>query len=416
MSEFNYKNGLLYAEGVSLAEIARQYGTPCYVYSRNAIESSWSAFDSSLTAHKHLVCYAVKANSNLAVLNILARLGSGFDIVSAGELIRVIKAGGDPSKVVFSGVGKKVDEMEFALQQNIKCFNVESANELVRLNTAAANMNVSAPVSLRVNPDVDAETHPYISTGLKENKFGIAFESAKEVYQQAAAMDNIDVVGIDCHIGSQISNLSPFKDALLRVLALIDELKKLGIELEHLDIGGGLGITYQDETPPSPSEYVKVITEAMQGYDLEIIMEPGRSIVGNAGVLITEVQYLNATPYHNFAVVDAAMTELIRPALYSGWHDIKTVVETSNAEEVVYDVVGPVCETADFLGKERALRLEQGDLLAVCSAGAYGFTMASNYNSRPRVAEIMVDEEEVYEIRRRETVDELMNGESLLSE
>jgi diaminopimelate decarboxylase len=416
MSGFNYQNGQLHAEGVSLSEIARQYGTPCYVYSRNEIEARWTAFDSALASHKHLVCYAVKANSNIAVLNLLARLGSGFDIVSAGELRRVIKAGGDPSRIVFSGVGKRADEMKFALQQNIKCFNVESANELIRLNAIATSMNVSAPVSLRVNPDVDAETHPYISTGLKDNKFGIAFESAKEVYQEAATMSNINVIGIDCHIGSQITNLSPFKDALLRILALIDELKESGIELEHLDIGGGLGITYQDETPPTPSEYVKVITETMQDHDIEIIMEPGRSIVGNAGVLITEVQYLNATPYHNFAIVDAAMNDLIRPALYNGWHDIKPVVETSNAEEVNYDVVGPVCETADFLGKDRLLRLKQGDLLAVCSAGAYGFTMASNYNSRPRVAEIMVDGKKVYEIRRRETVDELMNGENLLPE
>ncbi len=416
MSEFNYQSGLLYAEGASLAEIARQYGTPCYVYSRKEIESRWIAFDSALASLPHLVCYAIKANSNLAVINLLARLDSGFDIVSAGELQRVIKAGGDPAKVVFSGVGKKTDELEFALQQNIKCFNVESANELIRLNAVAASMNLSAPVSLRVNPDVDAETHPYISTGLKDNKFGIAFESAKDVYQEAAAMNNINVVGIDCHIGSQIINLSPFKDALLRILALIDELKKSGIELHHLDIGGGLGIAYHNETPPTPSEYVNVITETMQDYDLEIIMEPGRSIVGNAGVLITEVQYLNKTPYHNFAVVDAAMNDLIRPALYDGWHDIKRIEEASNAIEVNYDVVGPVCETGDFLGKDRLLRLKQGDLLAVFSAGAYGFTMASNYNSRPRVAEIMVDGESIHEIRRRESVDELMTGESLLPE
>ncbi len=414
MSEFNYQSGLLHAEGVSLAEIARQYGTPCYVYSRKEIESRWIAFDSALASHPHLVCYAVKANSNLAVINLLARLGSGFDIVSAGELQRVIKAGGDQAKVVFSGVGKKTDELEFALQQNIRCFNVESANELIRLNAVAASMNVSAPVSLRVNPDVDAETHPYISTGLKDNKFGIAYESAKEVYQEAAAMNNINVVGIDCHIGSQITNLSPFKDALLRVLVLIDELKESGIELHHLDIGGGLGITYQDEIPPTPSEYVKIITETMQDHDLEIIMEPGRSIVGNAGVLITEVQYLNPTPYHNFAVVDAAMNDLIRPALYDGWHDIKRIEEASNATEVNYDVVGPVCETGDFLGKDRLLRLKQGDLLAVCSAGAYGFTMASNYNSRPRVVEIMVDGEKVHEIRKRESIEDLMNGEILL--
>lgn len=414
MSNFNYQNGTLYAEGVSLAEIAKQFGTPCYVYSRNEIESRWSAFDSALADNSHLVCYAVKANSNIAVLNLLARLGSGFDIVSLGELQRVIKAGGDPANVVFSGVGKKVEEMQCALEKGIKCFNVESANELVRLNDVAASMNVAAPVSLRVNPDVDAETHPYISTGLKDNKFGIAFESAKSVYEQAAAMDNINVVGIDCHIGSQITTLSPFKDALLRVLVLIDELKEAGIKLKHLDIGGGLGITYNDERPPSPSDYVDVIIETMQNYDLEIIMEPGRSIVGNAGVLVTEVQYLNETPSHNFAIVDAAMNDLIRPALYSGWHDIKRVEEASNAEEVNYDVVGPVCETGDFLGKDRRLRLEHSDLLAVCSAGAYGFTMASNYNSRPRVAELLVDGEQIHEIRRRESIDDLMTGERLL--
>lgn len=416
MSEFNYQNGELSAEGTSLVEIAAEYGTPCYVYSRNAIESSWKQFDDALASQKHLVCYAVKANSNLAVLNILARLGSGFDIVSVGELHRVIKAGADPSRVVFSGVGKRADEMEFALEKNIKCFNVESANELIRLNEVAASMNTIAPVSLRVNPDVDANTHPYISTGLKENKFGIAFESAKAVYQQAAAMANINVVGIDCHIGSQITELSPFQDALEKILELIDELKEIGIELEHIDIGGGLGISYQGETPPTPAEYVQILTEILQGRDLELIMEPGRRIVGNAGVLITQVEYLNATPYHNFAVVDAAMNDLIRPALYNGWHEIKRVVEASNAEELVYDVVGPVCETGDFLGKERALRLEQGDLLAVFSAGAYGFTMASNYNSRPRVAEVMVDGDEVYEIRKRESIEGLFNGESLLPE
>ena len=289
MSDFTYQDGQLTAEGVSLEKIARQYGTPCYVYSRKAIESRWSAFDSALSAHQHLVCYAVKANSNLAVLNILARLGSGFDIVSAGELYRVIKAGGDPAKVVFSGVGKRTDEMEYALQQNIKCFNVESANELIKLSAVAASMNKSASVSLRVNPDVDAETHPYISTGLKENKFGIAFESAKEIYQQAVAMDNINVVGIDCHIGSQITTMSPFKDALDRVLALIDELKESGIELEHIDIGGGLGIAYQEETPPTPLEYVTIVTETMQGHDLELIMEPGRSIVGTGGAKFSSV-------------------------------------------------------------------------------------------------------------------------------
>ena len=393
MSEFSYQDGLLFAEGVAVTELAKEFGSPCYVYSRKEIEARWSAFDSALAAHKHLICYAVKANSNLAVLNILARLGSGFDIVSAGELHRVIKAGGDTGKVVFSGVGKTPDEMAYALEKNIKCFNVESANELVKLNAVAASLNVSAPVSLRVNPDVDAETHPYISTGLKENKFGIAFESAKEVYQEAAAMANINIVGIDCHIGSQITTLSPFEDALQRVLVLVNELEQSGIDLEHIDIGGGLGITYQDEQPPAPDAYANAIIQSLANTNYEIIMEPGRSIVGNAGILLTEVQYLNATPYHNFAVVDAA-----------------------NAEEIIYDVVGPVCETGDFLGKDRPLRLKQGDLLAVCSAGAYGFTMASNYNSRPRVAELMVDGDQVYEVRKRESIEDLMNGESLLPE
>ncbi len=414
MSDFAYIDGIMHAEGVPLTAIAEQHGTPAYVYSRHSIESHWQQFDSALGDAPHLVCYAVKANSNIGVLNLLARLGSGFDIVSVGELHRVIKAGGDPSKVVFSGVGKRPDEMEFALAQGIKCFNVESANELFKLEAVAAGMNKPAPVSLRVNPDVDANTHPYISTGLKENKFGIAFENAKDVYLQAAEMEHINVVGIDCHIGSQITELSPFKDALERVLALVEELKQADITLHHLDIGGGLGINYQDEEPPAREDYVQVIKETMQGHELELLMEPGRSIVGNAGVLLTRVEYLNATPYHNFAIVDAAMNDLIRPSLYKGWHDIKRVVEDSNAEEIEYDVVGPVCETGDFLGKGRLLRLKQDDLLTVCSAGAYGFSMASNYNSRPRVCELMVDGEQVYVIRNRETMEDLMNGEGKL--
>lgn len=414
MADFIYQDGLLHAEGIPLTELAQRFGTPSYIYSRNAIETHWREFDEVLGSGKHLVCYAVKANSNIAVLNILARLGSGFDIVSAGELQRVIRAGGDPAKIVFSGVGKRPDEMEFALKQKIKCFNVESANELMKLNAVAASMNLIAPVSLRVNPDVDAETHPYISTGLKENKFGIAFDSARAIYQQADAMEHVHVVGIDCHIGSQITSLSPFKDALERMLVLIDELEQSGTELQHIDIGGGLGITYHEETPPTPAEYVEIISEILEGHDLEIIMEPGRSIVGNAGVLLTKVEYLNATPYHNFAIVDAAMNDLIRPSLYNGWHDIKRVVEYTEAGEITYDVVGPVCETGDFLGKNRLLRLKQGDLLAICSAGAYGFSMASNYNSRPRVAEIMVDGDQAFEIRKRESVEDLMNGESML--
>lgn len=414
MSEFAYIDGFLFAEGVPLTDIASQHGTPAYVYSRKMIEAHWQEFDSALGQQPHLVCYAVKANSNIGLLNLLARLGSGFDIVSVGELQRIIRAGGDPGKVVFSGVGKREDEMAFALEQGIKCFNVESANELTSLNAVAARLDKKAPVSLRVNPDVDARTHPYISTGLKENKFGIAFENARDVYQQAAQMSHIDVAGIDCHIGSQITELTPFRDALERVLVLVDELKQLGITLDHIDIGGGLGINYQGEEPPARAEYANVILETMKGYDVELLMEPGRSIVGNAGILLTRVEYLNATPYHHFAVVDAAMNDLIRPALYQGWHDIKRVEQQSNAEEIEYDVVGPVCETGDFLGKNRKLRLKQGDLLAVCSAGAYGFSMASNYNSRPRVPELLVDGERVHVIRERETVDDLMNGESLI--
>ena len=415
MSEFSYIDGVLHAEGVPLTDVANQFGTPAYVYSRNMIESHWQEFDSALGEQSHLVCYAVKANSNIAVLNLLARLGSGFDIVSVGELHRVLKAGGDPAKIVFSGVGKREDEMAFALEQGIKCFNVESASELIRLNSVAESMGLQAPVSLRVNPDVDAKTHPYISTGLKENKFGIAFEQAKAVYVQAQEMAHINVVGIDCHIGSQITELSPFQDALVRVLDLVNELTEVGINIQHIDIGGGLGINYQGEAPPSRADYVNVIKETLSGYDVELLMEPGRSIVGNAGVLLTKVEYLNATPYHNFAVVDAAMNDLIRPALYSGWHDIKRVVEASSAEAVEYDVVGPVCETGDFLGKNRTLQLEQGDLLAVCSAGAYGFTMTSNYNSRPRVCELVVDGEQIHVIRERETIDDLISGESLIN-
>jgi len=414
MPEFNYQNGLLHAEGVSLAEIARQFGTPCYVYSRKAIENSWLEFDRALNTQKHLVCYAVKANSNIAVLNILAKLGAGFDIVSVGEMERVLCAGGRPDKIVFSGVGKRKDEMKAALREGIKCFNVESVNELVRLNEVAEKMHIHASVSLRVNPDVDAKTHPYIATGLKNNKFGIAFENAIAAYELASALPHITIKGIDCHIGSQITTLEPFKDALLKVLELLDELKQLKITFEHIDLGGGLGINYQDEEPPARSDYIQTIIETLNDKNIELVIEPGRSIVGNAGILLTEVEYLNKSEDHNFAVVDAAMNDLIRPSLYNGWHDIKRVEEASNAEELVYDVVGPVCETGDFLGKGRKLRLEHGDLLAVCSAGAYGFSMASNYNSRPRVAEIMVDGDQVHEIRKRETVGELMNGESLL--
>lgn len=414
MTDFTYQDGLLNAEGVSLAEIASQYGTPCYVYSRNAIENSWLEFDRALKSQKHLVCYAVKANSNIGLLNILARLGAGFDIVSIGEMERVLHAGGRPDKIVFSGVGKRKDEMQAALNKGIKCFNVESVNELIRLNEVAGKMHMHAPVSLRVNPDVDAKTHPYIATGLKENKFGIAFENAIAAYELASALPHITIKGIDCHIGSQITTLEPFKDALLKILELVEELKQLEVTFQHIDLGGGLGINYQDEEPPARRDYIQTIINTLNDTKLELIIEPGRSIVGNAGVLLTKVEYLKKSGDHNFAIVDAAMNDLIRPSLYNGWHDIKRVVEAPNAEEIVYDVVGPVCETGDFLGKGRSLRLEQDDLLAVCSAGAYGFTMASNYNSRPRVAEIMVDGDKVHEIRKRESIEDLMNGESLL--
>ena len=413
MSDFIYKDGQLFAEDVSLLEIAKQYNTPCYVYSNNAIQSRYLEFDSAFTSRQHLLCYAVKANSNISILNTLARLGSGFDIVSIGELFRVLEAGGDPMKVVFSGVGKREDEMKFALEQNIKCFNVESESELLKLNKVAENMGMVAPVSLRVNPDVDAKTHPYIATGLKENKFGIAFESAKVIYEQAANMSNISLIGIGCHIGSQISSLTPFQDALQRLLDLIDELKQLGIELQHVDIGGGLGITYQNEIPPTPTEYVNAVTSITQKRDLEVIIEPGRSIVGNAGILLTKVEYLNITPFRNFAVIDAAMNDLIRPSLYDSWHEIKCVMQNSNIKESIYDVVGPICETGDFIGKNRSLSLSEGDLLAIFSAGAYGFSMSSNYNSRPRAAEILVDGVNVHEIRRREKLEDLFGGELL---
>jgi len=414
MTAFAYHSGQLCVEGMVLAEIAKQFGTPCYVYSRSAIEQRWRAFDSALTTQKHLICYAVKANSNLAVLNVMVRLGSGFDIVSVGELERALKAGGEPGKIVFSGVGKKADEMQRALEVGIKCFNVESLAELDRLNQVAGAMGKVAPVSLRVNPDVDAETHPYIATGLKENKFGIAFNDALTGYEKAASMANLNVVGIDCHIGSQITSMSPFVDALDRLMALVQKIEATGIALEHIDVGGGLGICYRDETPPSAREYADEVCARFANIDHELILEPGRSIVGNAGVLLTQVEFLKQTPDRNFAIVDAAMNDLLRPSLYSAWHDILPLSkqETEVTEQV--DIVGPICETGDFLGKERHLSLQQGDLLAVLSAGAYGFTMASTYNSRPKICEVMVDGDEVFEIRRRETIEELMTGELLL--
>ena len=414
MNYFEYKNDILFAEQLDLRSIAQQVGTPCYVYSRATLERHWHAFDDVLQNHEHLVCYAVKANSSLAILNLFARLGSGFDIVSQGELERVIRAGGDPAKVVFSGVGKTEAEMQRALEVGIHCFNVESLPELNRLNDVAAAMGKTAPVSIRVNPDVDAKTHPYISTGLKQNKFGIDFSQALDVYRQAAQLSNIEIAGVDCHIGSQLSELSPFVDALKRMLVLIDQLAEAGITLRHIDVGGGLGITYNSETPPSPQEYADAVLSELKARDLKIFIEPGRAIVGNAGILLTEVQYLKTGEEKNFAIVDAAMNDLIRPALYSAWQDIVPVEKRSSNGFKMYDIVGPICETGDFLGKDRNLNIQQGDLLAVCSAGAYGFTMSSNYNSRPRAAEVIVDGDQYHIIRQRETIDSLMQGETIL--
>ncbi|MEJ2060305.1 MAG: diaminopimelate decarboxylase [Gammaproteobacteria bacterium] len=416
MDYFQPYEGELYAEGVALSDIAARYGTPAYVYSRATLERHWHAFDEAFAGRPHLVCYAVKANSNLAVLNVLARLGSGFDIVSIGELERVLRAGGDPGKVVFSGVGKREDEMRRALEVGIRCFNVESIPELQRLDRVAGEAGCRAPVSLRVNPDVDAQTHPYISTGLKENKFGIDIAEAERVYQQAAQMPNLEVSGIDCHIGSQLKSLSPFLDALDRVLALAARLETQGIAIRHLDIGGGLGVRYRDEEPPAPAEYAQAIKERLQDAPYELFMEPGRAIAANAGVLLTRVEYLKHTEHKNFAVVDAAMNDLMRPALYEAWQEIVPVKPREDVALREYDVVGPVCETGDFLGKQRALQLHEGDLIAIRSAGAYGFSMSSNYNSRPRAAEIMVDKDHAYEVRARETLDALMAGEHLLPE
>ena len=414
MDHFNFRDQQLFAEQVAVERIAEQYGTPAYVYSRAAIEQHWTAFDQAFAQHPHLICYAVKANSNLAILNVLARLGSGFDIVSLGELQRVLTAGGEANKIVFSGVGKREDEIRSALEVGIRCFNIEVAGELDRINRVAAELGLVAPVSFRVNPDVDAKTHPYISTGLKENKFGIDIDSALAEYQRAAQMPHIKIVGIDCHIGSQLTETAPFLDAADRVLALVDELERAGIQLEHIDLGGGLGICYRDEQPPAPLEYITALLARFAGRQQEILLEPGRAIVGNAGILLTRVEYLKPTAHKNFAIVDAAMNDLVRPSLYGAWQDIVNVHQDSAAEEQSWDIVGPVCETGDFLGKNRDLKLTAGDLLAIRSAGAYGFAMSSNYNSRPRPAEIMVDGDKVYLVRARESVPHLWHGEQLL--
>lgn len=415
MDYFNYqKDGQLWAEKVPLIELAERFGTPLYVYSRATLERHWHAFNDAMGDHPHLICYAVKANSNLSVLNVLARLGAGFDIVSQGELERVLIAGGDPKKIVFSGVGKTSEEITRALNLNIKCFNVESLAELERINTIAGLLSKIAPISLRINPDVDAKTHPYISTGLKENKFGIDFNCAREIYHYANTLPNINLQGIDCHIGSQLTELTPFIESIDRLLTLIDSLSKDGIHIHHLDVGGGLGVNYNDESPPQPSEYAQALLSQMANRcDIELILEPGRAIAANAGVLLTRVEYLKNNGQKNFAIVDAAMNDLLRPALYQAWQEIVPVVPREGHLKT-YDLVGPVCETSDYLGKDRALILEAGDLLAVRSSGAYGFVMASNYNTRCRAAEIMVDGKKAHLVRKRETLESLWQSEQIL--
>ena len=415
MDFFQYKNDQLMAENLPVKQLAEQFGTPLYVYSRATLERHWHAFNNAFGEHPHLVCFAVKSNPNIAILNIMAKLGSGFDIVSQGELERVLAAGGDAAKVVFSGVAKSRQEIARALEVNIRCFNVESEAELLRINQVAGEMGKIAPISLRVNPDVDAHTHPYISTGLKENKFGVSVEQAREVYKLAATLSNIKIVGMDCHIGSQLTELQPFLDAVDRLIVLMEQLKQDGIHLKHLDLGGGLGVTYTDETPPHPTEYAKALWEKLSAFsELEIIVEPGRAITANAGILVTKVEYLKSNESRNFAIVDAGMNDMIRPALYQAYMNILEIDRTLAREEKIYDVVGPICETSDFLGKQRKLAIAEGDYLAQRSAGAYGASMSSNYNSRPRTAEVMVDGDKAYLIRRRETLNELWQLESVL--
>ena len=412
-STISTRNQRLFIEDIALADIANEFSTPCYVYSKAAISANFSAYQAALKERDHLICYAVKSNSNIAVLQTLANLGAGFDIVSLGELERVLLAGGDPAKVVYSGVAKTANDMRRALQIGIHCFNVESEAELEVLNHTAAELGVSAAVSLRVNPDVDAKTHPYISTGLKENKFGIDINLAPAVYQRAATMANISVVGVDCHIGSQLTEIQPFVDAMGRLLVLVDQLSELGIHLQHIDIGGGLGVRYQDEIAPSAAEYLAALLLQLEGRHETLVLEPGRSITANAGVLLTQVEYLKSNGEKNFAIVDAAMNDMLRPALYQAWMDIQPVTD-SDVETKTYDVVGPVCETGDFLGKDRSLAIAEGDCLCVFSAGAYGFVMSSNYNTRPRATEIMVDGDQTHLVRARETIEDLVRGEQLL--
>ncbi len=414
MDDFEYRDGQLCAEQVSLAQIARQFGTPCYVYSRAAITRNYQAYDQALASVPHRICYAVKANSNLGVLSVLAKLGAGFDIVSGGELARVLRAGGDPSRVVFSGVGKRDEEMVAALQVGVRCFNVESESELHRLSMVAVRQGKTAQVSLRVNPDVDAKTHPYISTGLRDNKFGIDIARVEAVYAVASQLPGIKITGVDCHIGSQLTQLDPYVDALGRLLKLVDRLRASGIDLQHIDLGGGLGIRYRDEEPPQPDDYAKAVLPLLNKRNLELWLEPGRSIVGNAGILLTRVEYLKHAPHKNFAIVDAAMNDLMRPALYNAWQEILPVQPRAGKATKRYDVVGPVCETGDWLGRERDLALHEGDLLAIRSAGAYGFVMSSNYNTRPRAAEVMIEGDRTHLVRAREVLEDLWRGETPL--
>lgn len=414
MDFFQYKNEQLYVEDLPVKQLSEEFGTPLYIYSRATLERHWHAFDSALGKHPHLICYAVKANSNIGILNVMAKLGSGFDIVSQGELERVLEAGGEASKVVFSGVAKSRAEIMRALEVGIRCFNVESIAELHHINQIAGEMGKIAPISLRVNPDVDAHTHPYISTGLKENKFGVSVDEAREVYKLAATLPHVRITGMDCHIGSQLTELQPFLDATDRLIRLIEQLQEDGITLKHLDLGGGLGVTYTDETPPHPSDYAAALLNKLKGYEnLEIILEPGRAIAANAGILVAKVQYLKSNESRNFAITDTGMNDMIRPALYEAYMNIIEIDRTLEREKAIYDVVGPVCETSDFLGKQRELAIAEGDYIAQRSAGAYGASMSSNYNSRPRTAEVLVDGDKAHLIRRRESLSELWALESI---
>ena len=415
MNHFEYKNQQLFAEDVAIADIISEHGTPAYIYSRATLEGHWHAFDNAFGSHPHLICFAVKSNSNIALLNVMAKLGSGFDIVSQGELERVLAAGGEASKVVFSGVAKSHSEIERALDVGIRCFNVESIPELHRINDVAGKMGKIAPISLRVNPDVDAKTHPYISTGLKENKFGVSVQQAREVYRLAKTLPNVKIVGMDCHIGSQLTELQPFLDATDRLIVLMEQLKEDGIELHHLDLGGGLGVPYNGEEPPHPTEYTEALLAKLKNYpNLEIILEPGRAISANAGILVTKVEYLKSNEDRNFAIVDTGMNDMIRPALYEAYMQITEVNQSLDREKATYDVVGPICETSDFLGKGRELAIAEGDLIAMRSAGAYGATMSSTYNSRPQAVEILVDGAKAYLIKARADFADLWRLEKLI--